>query len=432
MSTATTDALIAPTDQPITFIAERSPGGQATLALTWKYDDETLRYLAEHADDKTKLLLVVAAVNRSVWHDDDGTSVTNYSYDTTSAKLVDVFTRSGKPLPAKAYVSFNRAGEHIVLGKIIRVSNAHDDRILKESMRDTRNSFRVSTIRGYLPEFNEYYVPDVVKNSFRESFMVVEDVPATLFAKEPPRVLKSLVRQFYPDRERDQCHFRKRVLMSVPLAIVVQAYGIPVRLVTFLVAVIVGCRNIFSADFFAFNPHDYKRSLQKARYLDDGLSDWRTLGYFMLVPIGPIVTAVLLGVLWLIGVGALFAWSLFDPSIREHGFWQPLPLVLLADVILAIVITATVMLVTRGGRATLREFVTEPVGTWAEKIAERRTARLSVEEQMLAQAKAATRIAHQLFEAQQNITSPAQVENSTVRLMFESVKRGVCKPFQAR
>ena len=187
----------------IRLMAEISPEGQSdsVIPIRWCVSREVVQELRDKGISSPHFLI----------------SVTNAGHE-LERRLVPLADEM-------VYLQFTRPGQNVVHATIVwhRYDNGDE---LKKAIFSLYGFDR----RGY-PQYSHEVLTygkdgftdfdeDIGRHPGQETLSV--EVPAEMFAKEPPRWLKRFVGYFFDVNNVDQCHFRRRLILSIlaiPLAV---------------------------------------------------------------------------------------------------------------------------------------------------------------------------------------------------------------------
>jgi hypothetical protein len=225
MPTATTATQANGATKPVPEVTISINGAQAAEAnvpMTWCINKAMLDELASRGAANPQLLISICNINGR--------------HPTEMTRYIEPITLGTK------YISFLRPGKNLVSVAIIW-DDAGDVRGLKRRYLD-----RSAT--GYDLELYSYDSTD-----FREGLLgkgniitspntITVDVPAGMFAKEPPKWLQTYVAKFVRGKALDQCHFRRRSMFAVPSMLLVLPLQIILRALAIGACGLIGFRGI--------------------------------------------------------------------------------------------------------------------------------------------------------------------------------------------
>jgi hypothetical protein len=323
----------------------------------------------------------------------------------------------------KQYLQFTRPGDSAIIAMVIDIEDTWKAERVTEWVRSPE---RVSL------QVNEKtnVVSDIWGSSFVVSFVQRVSVPAELFAPPPPKFLRTLVTQFFPAYAVDQCHFRRRVLLSLPLFAGQQLYGLFARLSTLLFGLFMLQRGMQPKALFAINPHDFARSFEGSFWLEDKKGHdregflWKLTPPWLVVYVAFATFGAAMLSLLPMGYLALKYGDALNDSLTIGEF---LLTVLAIDGAILVFVGAIVLTVSwkarRGVQRIFRKLFPRKRGmTPEEELKAKETAaelaRRTLHEQLLRRASQGSQI-----------TSADDVPDNSIRLLFQRTKRAVCKPF---
>ena len=168
-----------------------------------------------------------------------------------------------QPLEADArYIRFKRPGENEIRAFIV---NAPSRRSRKELYQlETTHHDVLEAVRPVRPvneevdddedeseetpvEDNEVkYVPNYRRigylNHINLGVRLLVTVPGEMFAKDYPQWIQKVVRRYFPNKDKDQCHFKKRALACIPILLFMFTIGLIIRLVCAVIGLVIGAR----------------------------------------------------------------------------------------------------------------------------------------------------------------------------------------------
>lgn len=380
---------------------------QATVEVSWTLSDELIEHIQSRGFKNPHILL---AVTRRVTRGIGNRTID--SFVTTKAYAIDLLRK-----PQKEYVQFSSIGENVLIGAVVDMAN-----------RDEIES--VNKLLTGLPELRIKAQPtaDGQDSSYEWLFrglsilgvkMKSVMVPKEFFAKTPPAWQRTLVKKFFPGKEFDECHFRKRRGVAIAATIPIQLYGLIVRPVLLLVGLFMGMRGMTLRSFFAYNPHDFAREWSNSIWFVDKdgweYSEIRQI----LSPPGIVLSALVLGfaaaLLSLLPLAYIsLAGSITEANGGEYSYWA-WQNIIFAFLVTDVPIAAIIAILTLWDKGF--------IGDWSRSIKSFLTGRNVVKEPVPAEAFAALR------ERQALAIQPAEVKDTTFHLRYHAVKRAVCKPF---
>ena len=442
----------------VKFMIDANPEGEvtATVPVSWIFDEATLEFIANNRNNSPHLIIIVASYHTvaQVSHDysaadkalkkaqnaggdiDDelyeslikevDQSFTSYSI--TSVQSIPLLNRKGLPTTAKTFLRFDRPGENIIIGRVVTIYSGSDQNTVYNWMR-RHHDLSVSEATANEPLAIRAYEGEWIMERGHGLSSINVVVPIEMFAKERPKWQKSLVRQFFRGFEDDECHFRKRLwFASIPAAIGVQLYGLIVRLATLLFALVTARRNTFSKMFFAFNPHDYGRSLGSSWWTRDKEGSDRSALRRALSPQGLFKVVVAVGIALLPGDVLAMLWKLLIDTETSIEFPVVVIVALIADVAIVTIVFLCWLLFKRAGRRWFRWNIARPIAGIIEKLVSKKT-----EGNVGVVVKTSTErdndVLDQLRRAQASIVAEGEVANTTFVLKFNNLKMKVCRQF---
>ncbi|MEO6760896.1 MAG: hypothetical protein ABI220_00770 [Candidatus Saccharimonadales bacterium] len=321
MSAPITDLAKPEATKWLELFVDADPKGHvsATVPVRWHIHSDLVTKISNREFTNPHLLIVVRALSERDYDDVTITSRTN-----TGIYIV--------PLTQELqYVNFTRPGVNEVVATVINVSKNNSSDLSSW----LRNPERVQLKDNGKPE-NWAFVNSNTEYIFT-SVVARVDVPPEMFAPEPKPWQKILVKFFFPSRENDQCHFRKRLIGASVMMIFVQLYGLLVRPIIALWMLYFGFRKVKWSDIFDISPHELVNNR------DNYAGTWWTIdkhnkdrGPWWFI-ISPVVPVIILGIpLVIFGI---FSIRNNDNPLVDWGWWET---VLITDglIIAAIVVFA--------------------------------------------------------------------------------------------
>ena len=371
-----------------------SPEGEAssTTVVGWKLTDELFAQMEEKRFEDPHLLLVVASLD-----DDYCTATKVYSIRLGTAKV------------PKQHVQFSRAGTNLVIATIVDVRNAEQRSNIRHLTHSSGNLYL--NPKGQIHWDN--YLQGLPNLKLQATQKVYVD--SSNFAPPPPRWLKNIVRVFFRGKEDDQCHFRKRAIVSILGMIPLQLYGIFARPLTLLFALVCGLRGMTLRSFFALRPHDFARNLDDSFWFKDNKGDDRPMSS-PLVWLNPVTISIIVIVVSVLALPGYLFLSIFSPLPEGMPFFEQYVRSLVVAVPVDLAIALAIFLIwftfSRNGQRTRR--------SWLATVS------------MLFQPKPPALQVIQQQQPQQLAGNDdvLRLPNSSFALLFNETKSRVCKPFQ--
>jgi hypothetical protein len=421
-TTSTNDQATVESEPEVQFLVHQDENGSvaATVAVSWTLNRAAIEFVTRERENHPRLLVIVASATQRIER------YGNYpyiDYDTTSVYSVPLLNSKGEPTPPKLYVSFAKPGQNIIVGAVFTSSRPEAVKRWKREPDDVA----VYTEGDQLLIRTPYNSDVRFANRYASSHTIVE-VPREMFAPEPAKWQKKLVQHYAGGRKVDQCDFRKWFLISLALLVVVQLYGLVLRPLVLVIAVIAGCRGMFDRSFFALNPHDYVRQLRTSYWVEDKNGEDRPLVLVILSPPGLLVSAYLLYMSVLPGLVAVGSWNMAHgngdalPNLwiswaLGWAFWLCVGLVWVGVTVVYVQRMVKNRVIPRKG---FRNPIAEPIWGWLQERASNEDSSYENPAQHTLQ---------RLEAAQAAILEPQDMPDTTVRLKFAAFKTKVCKPF---
>ena len=374
-------------------------GEEASAGLVVRWDaPEALRSELERRDFKHPYV-VLAVCSPYVVHpsysEDDDDGWTDYTVTRTYVRPLD---------DGAWYVNFSRAGINEVRAFVVDARDFDERRKLYKLARegarvDSDGDLCYTGLR-----------------TINTSAVLSVDVPAAMFAKEPPRWLKAFVGNFFESPAFDECHFRKRVLISTLLiAPFMLTFGLLFRILVLAATLVLGLREIQWSGLKPFNMSEtpWPSGDLSSVYLHTAQGYRRPL-WFASMLLHPLVLTVPAGLIYL----------LVRANHGQASLWEVLAIVdgvILAGATLSVVLTLIAGVIAHGWNSVMN--------------APERQERLRLaHEQHITQERAAyfTRLSELSAGTAQSGSASAAPVNLTVKLHLKwtALKAQVCKPLQ--
>ncbi len=221
-----TDALVAPGE--IKLAIEQDPEGQAhsSVPVSWCFSPDLVERLKERGVESPHVLIVVTNEGAEVSRD--------------VVPLTSLMT----------YIQFRRPGKNRIHATVVWSSEENPKKILRK--KDDNGGYRCEVVEQRDSMLDQYrdtagwadlrqIAKDLGKDeeelreesrARQEPFITYNftsmqrlpeegvldvEVPKEMFAKEPPEILQRFVGILWERKPHDQCHFRRRLLLSFPL-----------------------------------------------------------------------------------------------------------------------------------------------------------------------------------------------------------------------
>lgn len=356
-------------------------GATATFPVIWRAKPALVERFKDMNYKHPALLLVVRAPQRSAWGEH---MVLDYTETKRWLVSLDKFV---------AYISFSRPGENEVCVTVLDIRNEEDlehaDKLVKEASTVLNKAGELTERTGWLKHINVGKLLEV-------------HIPQEMFAPPPPIAFRWLVKQYYESKAYDQCHFRRRLLLSAlvwtPLALTI---GLAIRLTALLAALALGLREIEWSGLNPFNMGNlpWPEYSMRSYFLHN-----RDGHLYPLWPLGLIANPLVLFAFWLLGRLA-FKLSWWMTIAAEAGTIGALAL-------LGLVVWLVLLLVRRQPSYDVQ------------------AARRRQEREKEAQANRARLAALDALAYDRPLTMEAlPPKYHTVALRFNQLKARVCRPF---
>ena len=409
--TIDTDAKPSP-DTRLEFYIQQSEAGSvaATAPVRWCVSKALIQGIEDRNFVRPQLIIVVRALAEE--------SYLNEKFEAPKETAIYVV-----PLTRELeYVTFRRPGPNEIRAVIVDANDA-------DAIKHIRN------IRWSKPGRNEVFNDDgtptwsVIKKDLKyielSSSLKVE-VPKEMFAPPPPEWINKLVRRFFTNKDDDQCHFRRRTILSVIRAFFLLTFCQLLKVSTFVIWLLFGARDLEPKELL----HPWKGEVFGPINTADGTLWWQDKhGNFRpspLITINPVVLLAIPAFVYGCEQLALTNYQGKDPlahKLTYPGWWET---VLKVDAgIIGVTLGLTLLLAAGFGLATLIAHFTK------SETHKERLRKLREKEAKELRSKVLLDL-----EKMTCTTASAQVSldalsegKRTVHLRFSNFKTKVCKPF---
>jgi hypothetical protein len=327
-------------------------------------------------------------------------------YQATSVYIAEINAKK----PSREWVSFSRPGKNIITATVIDIRGPKDAQRLRNIKKNPGSlSFSGSTL-----DWSNYGQLRGIVHLRARSYKRITVEPE-FFAKPPPTWLKQIVKQFFPSSEFDQCHFRKRALISVFLLTpLVQFYGIFARLGILIAGLFMASRGLTIRNIFSLRPHDFARRLGSSFWFTNKNGSDR---HGVLPWVSPPALAIYVALAAIASIPA-FLYLTIKQEIETGGSDTPFNVsvgefiltALVLDVIIAAFCFICWGLFNKNGRGTVR--------SWIDTLSHRFGA--SVRE---------ARVTTDQYSDLLTVPSNSAHTDDTFHLWFRATKAKVCKTF---
>lgn len=284
----------------IDIVLKEQSGGMvdSQLLIGFKPSEEALEKVADYKNPC--FLIIVASVNEESRYEQEE----KYTY---------YYQKSAYILPFKSrqkvqWIRFNRPDKHRIFVTIVDI---HDKWSTDRAKQYETNRFHALGTTGKL---------DV---SLRHEGLGHRDVivPKGAFS-EPAAWKRNLVRQFWRNIGSDDCNLRKKLWFgAIPLTVLVQLYGFPVRFLMLALALIMGKREIRLRLLGAFNPHMVWKASGDSWWFTDKQGKDRKVLRWISPPVFGGLAAVFLGIPGVIYGIADMPWYGNNHEPRHAAVW---------------------------------------------------------------------------------------------------------------
>lgn len=326
MSESTADLWEPKATRWIELFVDVDPQGHvsATVPVRWHIHADLVDKIGKRGFTNPYLLLVV----RHLQPYDYGSHVRGIDRTNTSAYII--------PLTQELqYVNFMRPGQNEIAATIVDITK-DNSQVVREWKH---NPTEIDLDKEGKPDWrlSHYNV-----RAIHTGAVVAVEVPREMFAPEPKLWQKKLVNSFFPTRENDQCHFRKRLIGAFLMAIPIQILGLVLRPIIALWVLYFGFRKVKWSRFWDVNPFGLVKDRSKGAY--DG-TWWtrdkegrRRSGWWMFMsPLVPIVAFAAPAVTF-----SIFSIHNHDSKpIVDWGWWQT---VVIVDVLIILAIASILLI----------------------------------------------------------------------------------------
>lgn len=406
------DSVQAPRDTRLElFVQQDEEGAVAAFApVRWFIEDELVRQIETRGFHNPHLVLAIRAEGNETF----------LRHNFNAPKETGVYV-----VPLKRgmeYVTFRRAGPNEIRAIIV---NAPDQKAVAALRRIKRAK------PGENAVFEEDGTPSL--STIRGEFQYIEldysltvDVDEEMFAEPPPVWRDKLVRRFFPNRDADQCHLRRRTILSFIGAFFLLTLGQALKLISLAIVAVLGGRDIQWKEVF----HPWKGEVFGPIHgVDTFLWFQDKRGHFSWTPMLTINPSVLIGLPALV-----YLFQQWYAHNANHGRYQlgfpgwwgiayRVDFWVVAGTIGAVIVILAVagigMLVEKVGSS---ESHRERADRQAAEAARARRSRTLTSLEGLARPQ---------ILPQQISLNTLPKGNRTVHLRFSNLKTKVCKPFQS-
>jgi hypothetical protein len=207
------------------------------------------------------------------------------------------------------YVNFDRPGHHTISAAVIDIPEREADppgyrRRIEYIFEKHNYGYERNLVNSYAYEgskIGELNIGRLSNPIFCEVSTVEVDVASEFFAKEPPELLKRWGNFWYERAPRDECQFRRRLILAFTLQpILVPIWGllkIGFRLPILLWQLLFGLRDIkFAVAFrpFKYETRDFYHYCGKSYFYKNKVDEDRPVIVQCLVPIIPVTMFLIL------------------------------------------------------------------------------------------------------------------------------------------
>lgn len=226
---------------------KQNPDGQvmATIPVRWCLSDGLIRMIKERNFKKPYVLLIVRSITPTVSAD--------YSIDEYRDTLIRAV-----PLTAEmSYISFSRPGRNEICAVVVDLADKASATVIArlQATAGSRYYYRDDDFVNPSGMSADYTMLHHDGTSKRDAFdgsvewievnaAVEVVVPKEMFAPPPPAWLKKLVKAYFRTGEFDQCHFRRRAIVSGLASAIWMPIAFVVKVLAILVALFLGLRKI--------------------------------------------------------------------------------------------------------------------------------------------------------------------------------------------
>jgi len=210
---------------------------EAVVRVRWCLSAELVKIIREREFKKPQLMIVVRQWQKDLRGDSDSDG-----YKDQQVYVV--------PLEREMeFINIYSPGAKQIVANIVETKDSYvRDFVIDIQARTNGRGRSAFNVDGSVPT-DENRGPGT--EPWRESIPFIDtkaiielEVDADCFAKEPPKAAKWLVGNYFEGKGRDQCHFRKRFLLSLFFAPLTVAILWPLRIIGLLFSLWVGWRDI--------------------------------------------------------------------------------------------------------------------------------------------------------------------------------------------
>ena len=138
------------------------------------------------------------------------------------------------------YLHFTRPGMNQICAVVVNIWNSNSSKMLHDLRNRYAGSWRSCLNDRGIPWDTDNFPGFVLAAGQTQTI----EVPREFFAKEPPAWAKQLVKIFFRTKEEDQCHFRRRMILSSLAAAVVVPIVTIVKFIALAFGLLFGLRKM--------------------------------------------------------------------------------------------------------------------------------------------------------------------------------------------
>lgn len=246
------------TEQPkIEIVLDINEDGQAEPRMLMSViPNESMRAMMQTMDNPHYLVTVSAKCQTS--HGDE----TDYCYfEQTSAQVFSA-------VRGYQYIQLARPESNRISVTVIDIQTRNTRKQVDTSLRYSFIDTSTGVIDTYSRLNGGYRLASCDVSTVETPTYIDVEVDEALFAPEPAQWKKILVSRCFGNKGVDQCGFRKRLILSLIIEMIVQLFGVVVRPICLILVVLFACRSIPWKMIFSIRP--------TALWTDSGSSFWFT------------------------------------------------------------------------------------------------------------------------------------------------------------
>lgn len=323
MSASTVDPGKPKAKKWLELFVDADPQGHvsATVPVRWHIHADLVDKIGKRGFTNPHLLIVVRNLQPYSYGPVQGVGRTN-----TGVYIV--------PLAQELqFVNFTRPGQNEIAATIVEVTKENSETLRKWK----HDPYNVGLDNEGRPTWKPW---EYTNKYIYTSAVVTVEVPREMFAPEPKLWQKKLVNSFFPTRENDQCHFRKRLIGAFLMTIPIQILGLVLRPIIALWVLYFGLRKVEWSRLWDVNPFGLvkERSSHTGTWWTRDKKGHRRSGWWMFIsPLVPIVAFAAPAVVF----GIFGIHNHEGKPIVDWGWWQT---VVIVDVLIILAIALILLI----------------------------------------------------------------------------------------